>query len=241
MQHTVVLRTAQIGTSMGWRSYRSQIQFGPRKGGYKDDAPTRVTGLSSKRGALFDILSNSVQGTAHGATVDESRLTEDALSRTHSLRRLLEVLDRNNPLDSDSLEFGIECEIARELAAIYRAVGEATSGLLWCSALVRNVAKNLMALFGLACGNREIITNIHSIRLGAAETRLLVSATSEIICRTLLRATDQKGCVLILNLYEKRHGYVCLEICDHEREFCSSAISDYRVLSSSISRRVIIN
>jgi two-component sensor histidine kinase len=88
-----------------------------------------------------------------------------------------------------SLTCNTELCLATDLAALYRslAIGPERQ-VVPCSSVLRDVVRNLVALFGSIVGDVELHVNIERVALPAFQRRALVLAASELVINALCHA-----------------------------------------------------
>lgn len=118
----------------------------------------------------------------------------EALHRAHGMVRLVARLERKAPRRSklsDSLEF--ENKLGVDLASIFGSLTIAHSAEpRACSRPVRDVARNLVELFGPGVGQVTLVTSVERLALPAFKHRALVLIASELIINSLLHAFENR-------------------------------------------------
>ncbi len=150
--------------------------------------------------------------------------TEEGMHRAYATLRLLDRrAERDRGWGRTGLTEGVECALARSLAAAYRSLATAyEDAIVPCSMLLRDVVVNLGALFG---GDNGIVvrTAIGRLSLPAYKRRALVLCASELTINALTHAfrdVAQDGRIDVsLRMLDDRCA--CLRIADNGAGFGS--------------------
>ena len=114
----------------------------------------------------------------------------EALHRAHGMIRLVARLEQKAPRRNkppQPLDF--ENKIGVELASIFDSLAiSRNEELRACSCPVRDVARNLIELFGPGVGHITLTTSVERIALPAFQHRALVLMANELIVNSLLHA-----------------------------------------------------
>jgi signal transduction histidine kinase len=142
---------------------------------------------------------------------------EEAMNRADNLLRLALMLAQRVPRGSCKLFVSpVEFALADELAALYRSLEvEQERRVVPCSAVLRGVVRNLVALFGSAVSAVELRTQIELVALPAYRRRALVMAASELVINALRHAF--KG---------RRHGWLFVELRAIDRCHAQLSVTD---------------
>ncbi|HEX3994365.1 MAG TPA: hypothetical protein VHX39_24595 [Acetobacteraceae bacterium] len=131
--------------------------------------------------------------------------------------RLVARLEQNAPrrkTPSESVDF--ENKLGRELASIFDSLAIAPHAQLRaCSRPVRDIARNLIDLFGPGVGHIAVTTSVERLALPAFQQRALVLLTSELIINGLLHAFENRTTGRIaLRLARPNRGIARLVVTD---------------------------
>ena len=144
--------------------------------------------LHPNRSALTGVLLAACLDQGLGRAVLRPLWAEEATHRAHMFVRLLAAGGaRSGTADRTPLETGIELVLARELASLFRSLENADEMAILPSArILREVIRNLDALFGTAAGDISLYTDVASVALPAYKRRALVLAAVELVANALL-------------------------------------------------------
>jgi hypothetical protein len=111
---------------------------------------------------------------------------EEAMHRAQAMLRLFVAL-RRQARPGQRLTRHLEHALAAQLAGNFRALSAAPGGApLPCSGLLREVARDLVSLFGPGVGQVALRTEIERVALPAWQRRALVVLASELLANALL-------------------------------------------------------
>jgi two-component sensor histidine kinase len=161
--------------------------------------------VSQPLGELLTVLLQSaVLGVESGCEVLRPLWAEEAMHRSYNILKLVALLQRRIRRGRrDDVTHHIERSIAVHLAALYRSlVTGSDRNIVFCSAVLRGVVSDLVALFGSVSGDVKLRTNIEHIALPEFQRRALVLAASELVMNALLHAFKGRG-----------HGRLQVELC----------------------------
>jgi hypothetical protein len=142
----------------------------------------------------------------------------EAMHRAYSLIRLVARLEQNAPLrrNRPSNPFRYENVLGVELASIFDALTITRNEELRASSKpVRDIARNLVELFGPSAGHITLATSVERLILPAFQHRALVLMTSELIINCLLHAFgDRPSGHMTLQLYRLKNDMARLAVID---------------------------
>jgi hypothetical protein len=163
-------------------------------------------------GELLATLLDLAPGEAHGSSPTLRPLwAEEAMHRAHAFLKLAPLLE-HRALDSTHIDLvhRLELIVATDLAGHYhRLVASPEREVLPCSGPLREIARDLVSLFGGAVGGVELGTDIERVGLPGYKRRALVLAASELILNALRHGfSGPAGGQLIvsLRLAKQRQG-----------------------------------
>jgi hypothetical protein len=152
---------------------------------------------------LAVLLPSAIPDGSSGCDVLRPLWAEEAMHRSYNFIRLALALQQRPRLGpAGGLTCNAELCLATNLAALYRSlVACPERQVVPCSVVLREVVRDLVALFGPIVGDVELHLDIERIALAAFQRRALVLAASELVINALLHAF--KG---------RRHGSVSVEL-----------------------------
>ena len=177
-----------------------------------------AAGISVRRVKLLGVLLTSASPASFGGRpVLRPIWATEALHRAYSMVRLVARLERRSPShDEQSVRLDLEARLGAELAAIFDSLTIARDDeLRACSASLRDVARNLVELFGPAIGEVTLVTSVDHLVLPAFRHRALILLVSELIINTLLHAFNGR-----------RAGRVTLELARLSQSKARLAVTD---------------
>jgi hypothetical protein len=123
---------------------------------------------------------------------------EEAMHRSYNFVKLVfrQALARG---PSNGLTHMAELCLATDLMALYGSLAAVPPRhVVSCSPVLREIVRNLVALFGQTAGDIELHVNIERVALAAYRRRALVLAASELVINALLHAFEGRTGGLIL-------------------------------------------
>ena len=159
-----------------------------------------AAGISVRRMKLLGILlASATPALCGGRPMLRPIWAAEALHRAYSMVRLVARLERRSPShDEPSERLDFEVRLGVELASIFNSLAIARDEeLRSCSASLRDVARNLIELFGPAVGDITLVTAVDRLTLPAFQHRALILIASELIMNTLLHAFNGRCAGLV--------------------------------------------
>jgi hypothetical protein len=151
-------------------------------------APTRAAGRWDRvLGILLDAARPAECG---GRAVLRPLWAEETMHRAYSL---LQLAARMEPLVTATgvgrVALALDCAIAEDLATLFRSLTIVSDQQqLPCATVLRDVTRNLVALFGAGARHVAITTEVERLSLPAYKRRALVLAASELTVNALRHA-----------------------------------------------------
>jgi two-component sensor histidine kinase len=183
--------------------------------------------ISRQRVRLLGILLAAASPTSCGGPpVLRPIWATEALHRAHSMIRLVARLERRAPRRNKPPEpLNIENKLGVELASIFDSLAIANNEeLRACSCPIRDVARNLIELFGPGVGHITLATSVERLALPAFQHRALILMVSELIINSLLHAFgDRPTGHMALRLDRLNSGTARLAVTDDGRGLFRSA------------------
>ena len=144
--------------------------------------------LDPTRSALLGVLLDACLDQGRGRAVLRPLWAEEAVHRAHVFVRLLVAGNvRPGTADRTPLEAGIELVLARDLASLLKLLETANEmAILPTARILRDVTRDLDALFGTVAGEVTLCTDIASVALPGYKRRALVLAVVELVANALL-------------------------------------------------------
>jgi hypothetical protein len=147
--------------------------------------------LSPTRSHILGVLLEAANPTHHGGVATLRPIwANEAMHRAYQMVRLTRMLDRRTPCDEQSpvvAEF--ERRIAKALAETQLSLHIARDAeKLPCSEALRDLARDLVDLYGEAAGIGGISTSIERLELASFKRRALVLMAGHLLIETLLFA-----------------------------------------------------
>lgn len=178
--------------------------LGPRHGharrpdaGMSPSGPMALADLSARRprrhGDPIEILLAAARPFDDGFGPLRPLWAQEATHRALSMLRLLSAPHRRNrgrPSPPTIYERRLALHLAAELRAL-ETVG--TTGALPCSGPLREIARDLVALFGPAVGQVTLDTDVAAFGLPGYRRRALVLLASELVTNALTHAFHGRG------------------------------------------------
>jgi two-component sensor histidine kinase len=155
-----------------------------------------AAGISAQRVKLLGVLLSSASPTlCGGRPVLRPIWAAEALHRAYSIVRLVARLERRTPTyDKQPGRLHFEDRLGDELASIFDSLAiDRAEELRPCSTSLRDVARNLIELFGPAVGDIIFASSVDRLALPAFQHRALILAASELIMNTLLHAFNGRS------------------------------------------------
>jgi two-component sensor histidine kinase len=113
---------------------------------------------------------------------------EEAMHRAHTTLRLVRTLRRHQPI-AGAVAHRIERCLAAEIADAFRSLETPPArALVPCAAVLRDLTRSLVALFGPAVGIVDMRAQVERVSLPAYARRALVLLTAELVCNAMLHA-----------------------------------------------------
>jgi hypothetical protein len=140
--------------------------------------------------SLLAILQDGVVlGTGGRSHVLRPIWAAEAMHRAYSLNQLVKRLNAGRVATGSAIGPRIERYLAVDIARLYRTASHfpASAGVS-CSATLRDLAVDLVALFGGGAGNIALETHVEPVSLPGFQGRALVLAVSELIINGLTHA-----------------------------------------------------
>jgi hypothetical protein len=196
---------------------RSGISHLARTSQYEEIASVSA-GISHQRARLLGILLAAASpASCGGRPVLRPIWATEALHRAYSMVRLVGRLEQRMPRrDEQSRLPDFETNLGLELARIFDSLAITDDEELRpCSSNLRDVARNLIALFGPSIGHVTVATSVDRLALPAFRHRALVLIASELVMNALLHA------------FRHRHtGQVALQLTLLGRRVARLAVTD---------------
>jgi two-component sensor histidine kinase len=164
------------------------------------------------------LLQASYGADATGQAVLQPLWAEEGMHRAYAMLRLLERRSASDHSRSAArLTEQCDCVLARSLASGYRSLSAGAQGdIVPCSPVLRDVARDLTALFG---GTHGVVvqTEIERINLPSYKRRALVLCASELLINALTHAFDAScsHARLEVSLMQVGTGRACLRVADN--------------------------
>jgi hypothetical protein len=139
---------------------------------------------------LTVLLRSAIPDSSGWSEVLRPLWAEEAMHRSYCFLKLALAL-HERPLREPgrSLTCNTELCLATDLAALYRSLATGPERqVVPCSPVLRDVVRNLVALFGSIVGDVELHVNIGRVALPAFQRRALVLAASELVINALCHA-----------------------------------------------------
>jgi two-component sensor histidine kinase len=152
---------------------------------------TAATRISVRRSKLLGtLLSAASPAVCGGRLLLRPLWATECLHRAYTLIRLLGRLERRSPSHNEqSGRPDFEARLGAELASIYNSLAiNSDEEPRVCSTALRDVARNLIELFGPVVGDINLLTSVDHLVLPAFQHRALVLIASELVMNTLLHA-----------------------------------------------------
>jgi hypothetical protein len=147
--------------------------------------------LSPTRSDILGVLLEAANPAHHGgAAMLRPLWADEAMHRAYQMVRLTRMLDRRTPCDEQSpVDADFERRIAKALAETQLSLRIARdTEKLPCSEVLRDLARDLVDLFGEAAGLGGISTNIERLELASFKRRALVLMAGHLVIESLLFA-----------------------------------------------------
>jgi two-component sensor histidine kinase len=177
--------------------------------------------ISRQRVRLLGILLAAASPTlCGGPAVLRPIWATETLHRAHNMIRLVARLEQKVPRrNKPSESLGFENKLGVELASIFDSLAIARNDeLRACSCPVRDVARNLIELFGPGVGHITLATSVERLALPAFQHRALVLIASELIINSLLHAFENRSTGrMTLRLDRLNRGMARLAVTDDGR------------------------
>ena len=159
---------------------------------------------------LAALLGEPPQDVDVGCQVLRPLWAEEMRHRAGRLLRLVLWMEQLCAGSRPYLSCQIELAVSRHLGMLYRSLEmQPERDLAPCSVVLREVVRDLVALFGCVAGNVEFRSDIERLALPAFQRRALVLAASELVVNTLSHAARgrQNGRLLVsLRMTGHRHA-----------------------------------
>jgi hypothetical protein len=156
-----------------------------------------AAGISAQRVKLLGVLLSSPSpALCGGRPVLRPIWAAEAIHRAYSIVRLVTRLERRTPThDEQPGRLHFEDRLGDELASIFDSLAiDRDEELRPCSTSLRDVARNLIELFGPAVGGDIILaSSVDRLALPAFQHRALILAASELVMNTLLHAFNGRS------------------------------------------------
>jgi hypothetical protein len=152
---------------------------------------TAAASISARRTKLLGtLLSAASPAVCGGSPVLRPLWATECLHRAYTLVRLVGRLERKlSPHNEQSSRPDFESVLGSELASVYNSLAINTDEEpRTCSTPLRDVARNLIELFGPVVGDINLLTSVDRLILPAFQHRALVLIASELVMNTLLHA-----------------------------------------------------
>jgi two-component sensor histidine kinase len=156
-----------------------------------EEVASAAAGISRQRARLLGILlAAAPPASCGGHPVLRPIWATEALHRAHSTVRLVGRLEQRMPSrDDQSRLLDFETNIGVELASIFDSLAITNDEELRpCSSNLRDLARNLIALFGPTIGHVTVATSVDRLALPAFRHRALILIASELVTNILLHA-----------------------------------------------------
>jgi signal transduction histidine kinase len=179
-----------------FQCYTSHTASDPVRTSQFEQIAAAAASISRQRVRLLGILLAAASPTlCGGPPVLRPIWATEALHRAHSMIRLVARLERKAPRRHKFSEpLGLENKLGVELASIFDSLAIARNEeLRACSCPVRDVARNLIELFGPGVGHITLATSVERLALPAFQHRALVLMASELIINSLLHAFEHRS------------------------------------------------
>jgi two-component sensor histidine kinase len=177
-----------------------------------------AAGISAQRVKLLGVLLSSASpALCGGRPVLRPIWAAEALHRAYNIVRLVARLERRTPShDEQAARLDFENRLGDELASIFDSLAIAgDEELRHCSTSLRDVARNLIELFGPAVGDIILASSVDRLALPAFQHRALILAASELIMNTLLHAFNGRAAGRVtLELARLNQGMARLTVAD---------------------------
>jgi len=159
--------------------------------------------LSPMRSHILGILLEATNPAHQGGNAILRPLwANEAIHRAYQMVQLTRMLDQSTPCDEQSpADADLERRIAKALVATQHSLRVARdTEKLPCSEVVREVARNLVELFGEAACISDLSTSIEPLELASFKRRALVLLAGHLVIEILLFAgrTRRRGCTLVI-------------------------------------------
>jgi two-component sensor histidine kinase len=205
---------------------RSGINHLASKSQYEQVA-CATAAISPQRARLLGILlAAAPPASCGGRPVLRPIWATEALHRAHSMVRLVGRLEQRMPRRDDQSRLpDFETNIGLELASIFDSLAMTDDEELRpCSSNLRDVARNLIELFGPTIGHVTVATSVDQLALPAFRHRALVLIASELVTNTLLHAfKDRRAGQVTLQLTLPGRGVARLAVTDDGDGLCDRA------------------
>jgi two-component sensor histidine kinase len=186
-----------------------------------------AAGISRQRARLLGILlAAAPPASCGGRPVFRPIWATEAMHRAHSMVRLVGRLEQRMPRRDDQSRLpDFETNIGLELASIFDSLAMADDEELRpCSSNLRDVARNLIALFGPTIGHVTVATSVDRLALPAFRHRALILIASELVTNALLHAfKDRRAGQVALQLTLLGRGVARLAVTDDGARLCDRA------------------
>jgi len=174
--------------------------------------------VSGPRLTLLGLLLDAMLPAASlGSAALRPLWASEAIQRAQSMIGLVVALDRREPANSaEPAGLQMECRIAAELAAAFRALDVADdTAPLPCSPVLRTAVRDLVGLFGPSDGQARPRTSIERLTLPAYKRRALVLATCTLVIDALGRIpTGRTGGCIAVSLRQTEPTQAALSVAD---------------------------
>jgi hypothetical protein len=184
---------------------------------YEEIART-AAGISRQRARLLGILlAAAPPASCGGRPVLRPIWATEAMHRAHSMVRLVGRLEQRMPRRDDQSRLpDFETHLGLELAAVFDSLAITDDEELRpCSSNLREVARNLIELFGPTIGHVTVSTSVERLALSAFRHRALVLIASELVTNALLHAfKDRRAGQITLKLTLLGGGVACMTVTD---------------------------
>jgi two-component sensor histidine kinase len=186
-----------------------------------------ATSISIQRVKLLGILLAAASPALWGGPpVLRPIWATEAMHRAHNIVRLVARLEQRVPrCNEPSEEQDFETKVGVELASMFDSLAiDRDLDPRACSWSIRDVARNLIELFGPGVGHIDLTTSVERLALPAFQHRALILMASELITNSLLHAFENRstGC-MTLRLDRPHRGLARLTVTDDGRGLSGSA------------------